>query len=258
MSVVVFTLFAAALGFALFNVWKQRSAADERAASAAEGAALAEAVHAIAHDVDNLMSVLLMNLSAAHHAPPGELEEALGDAERAARTAGMLVRAMRGQTLPPVTDEPFEPIVKLMVALQRRRGADIDLALEGSLTFTGHAADAFRIVHNLLENAVREAKQIPGARTKVVVDAHSLAVSNPVRAPEKLGASIYERGVSGLGSSGLGLAITREAAQRLGMRVEHRVEGDVVTFQLESQPSSGVQAKGDRVPSSRRSAVAGQ
>jgi signal transduction histidine kinase len=256
MSVVVFTLFAAALALALFNVWKQRSAADERAASAAEGAALAEAVNAIAHDVDNLMSVLLMNLSAAHNAPPDELEETLGEAERAARTAGMLVRAMRGQTLPPVTDEPFEPIVKLMVALQRRRGADIDLSFEAEpLTFTGHAADAFRIVHNLLENAVREAKQIEGARTKVKVDEHSLTVSNPVRAPEKLGSAIYERGVSGRGSSGLGLAITREAATRLGMRLEHRVEGNVVSFQLEvsPQPASGVQTKNAPVPADRAS-----
>ncbi|MGZ3422844.1 MAG: sensor histidine kinase [Polyangiales bacterium] len=253
MSVIVFTLFAGALGVALWNVWKQRSAADERAASAAEGAALAEAVNAIAHDVDNLMSVLLMNLSAAHHAPPNELEETLGDAERAARSAGMLVRAMRGQTLPPVTDEPLEPIVKLMVALQRRRGADMDLTIEGSMTFTGHAADAFRIVHNLLENAVREAKQIEGGRTTVVVAPQMLSVSNPVRAPESLAASIYERGVSGQGSSGLGLAITREAAARLGMRLEHRMTGNVVTFQLDGRaPASGVVSKNDLLDPARQ------
>jgi signal transduction histidine kinase len=248
MSIVVFVLLVACLGAALWLMWRQRADSDERAASVAERAAVAEAVHAVAHDLDNLFAVLIANLSAAHDMPEDELQESLSDAEQAATNARALVRALRGQAMPPVADEPIVPIVKLLVALQRRRGRVIELRAKGALTFSGYAADAFRIVHNLLDNAVREAARLPDGKTIVTITDVEMTIENPAHAPE----NVLERMAS---SRGLGLGIARQAADRLEMRLEHSVQDGVVCFSLRRPdvPSSGMRVK-TSVEDARKSA----
>lgn len=234
-SVALFTAFALVLGLVLFRVWRDRTLADERAAANEERAALAEAVQAIAHDLDNLFGILLGNLSTAHDLPPDELDEALHDVERAAGTAKLLVRALRGDAMGEAADEPVSGIVRVLVALHRRRGAAIQARTNGDLLYTGKSADAFRVIHNLLANAVREAGTIPGGEVALEVRAGELRITNPVRDASKLDDSIWTRGVSGARSSGLGLAIARESAARIGWRLRHDVDASSVCFVIEAE-----------------------
>lgn len=244
--IAVYAVCAALLGVALWLVWRQRVASDERAASVAERAAVAEAVHAIAHDLDNLFAVMMANLSAAHRMPKNELEETLTDAEHAATAARSLARALRSQALPPVVDEPIAPIVRLLVALQRRRGGVVDLRVEGDLRFSGHAADAFRIVHNLLDNAVREARTIEEGKVVVSVGDAELSIVNPVRAPEHVATRLLESGAGG--TRGLGVSIARAAAERLGMKLEHAIDGRELRIRLIAEtPSSGVRGSAGEI-----------
>ncbi len=237
-SVALFTAFALVLGLVLFRIWRDRTLADERAAANEERAALGEAVQAVAHDRANLCGILLGNLSTAHDLPPDELDEALNDVERAAGSAKLLVRALRGDAMGEAVDEPASGIVRVLVALHRRRGAAIQLRASGELVYTGHSADAFRVLHNLLANAVREVSAIPGGEVVLEVRSGELRITNPVRDASKLGDSIWTRGVSGARSSGLGLSIARDSAARIGWRLRHEVAGGAVTFVVEADPAA--------------------
>jgi signal transduction histidine kinase len=127
-----------------------------------------------------------------------------------------------------------EAVVRLAVALLRRKGANIRLRLEGDLSYSGPDVDAVRVVHNLLFNAVREIQRIGGgASVRIELRASGLSIANPVRDEARLSEKMYTRGASGEGSTGLGLAITRESAARVGWCVRHELREGHVWFFVE-------------------------
>jgi signal transduction histidine kinase len=233
-ELLVFTAFALILAGSAWWTWKERQDALARAQASAELAALGVGVHSIAHDLQNLFTVIVSNLASVSQLSPDEQHEALRDVEAAARSASVLVQAMRGNA-PNSPGRPgsAEGVVRLTVALLRGNGVPIDLQIDGDLTYMGQDADAVRLVQNLLFNAVREASHISRARVRVELDRRGLRVRNPVRDPSQLDSRIYEEGVSHSGSSGKGLAIARRAAEQLSWVLRHEVHGMDVVFYVE-------------------------
>lgn len=105
----------------------------------------------------------------------------------------------------------------------------IDLEVQGDLPHGGQADGVVRLVQNLLINAVRETQRAGGGVAICLRDGE-LTVSNRVCDACVMDESIYERGVSGADSSGVGLAIARQMATQIGWELDHRVEGEHVTF----------------------------
>ena len=239
LAAITFALFASLLGFAIWWVWQQRELARKQAEMNAELARLGQTVRSVAHDLDNLFAIVLANLSSAESLPPHEMKEMLSDVERAATSASRLVRAMRGAKAAPHGMGSTEPILRLVVALLQR-DVSIVVDVRGDMPFRGSDSDALRVIQNLLVNAMREAKTIPGSSIDVTLDRTELRITNEVRDPTFLTDHIYRPGVTGRGSSGLGLAIARDAAAAIGWSIRHEVSGGRVTFVV--SPSSGAPA----------------
>jgi signal transduction histidine kinase len=238
LSTIVFTLFALALGGAIWWTWRERETArkhaelaERQAATNAELAVLGERVKAVVHDVDNLFAILLSNLSSAGTLPPDELREVLSDVQRATSSASRMMRAIRNAKVGPGGERSVEPIVQLVAALLGRGDVPIEVEHKGKLTYVGSEEDALRVVQNLAVNATREARSIDGARVRIVIDDGALLVTNPTRKPEALlGEQIYEDGVSAASSTGLGLGIVRKRAAAIGWGVRHTVRSGEVCF----------------------------
>jgi len=235
-AAVAFAVFALLLGFAIWWVWQQRELARKQAEMNAELARLGQTVRSVAHDLDNLFAIVLANLSSASSLPPGEMKEMLSDVERAATSASRLVRTMRGTKRPEGAPASTEPILRLVVALMQRSDVPILLEVTGDLEFRGSDADALRVLQNLLVNAVREAATTPDRTVAIHLASASLRITNAVRDPTFLTDHIYRRGVSGSGSSGMGLAIARETASEIGWSLRHEIAGGRVTFILTPAP----------------------
>lgn len=239
LSVVLFTAFALVLAVVLLLIWRQRAEADERAARNEERAAVAEAVHAVSHDVDNLFGVLLGNLSSAHGMDASDVAEMLADLEPAARAAKDLFHSLRGDRTGTSSVESLATIVRVLVGMQRRRGVPVKLTIDGDVEYVGRPGHGFRIVYNLLENAAREVQKQPGAEVEVHLTQDRLCVKNPLRPGHAVDERLFERGFSTHGSSGMGLANVREAAEEIGLTVRHEVKQGAITFVVAkaAQPS---------------------
>ena len=227
-EVVLFTVFGLLLGGLAFWTWQQRQQAERQARMNEQLATMGKEVRSIAHDMNQLFSVILPNLQVARDASPDELPEVLRSIERAAETANTLVQALKGQQRSDATGRASaEGIVRLAIALLRGQKTPIHLKVSGVLHYRGADIDALRVVQNLLFNAVREAARTGGAVNVGLSDAR-LRVTNPIEGAPP--ARLWDAGVSGRGSSGLGLSIAREAANKLGWRVHHEVAGSELTF----------------------------
>ena len=227
-AVLVFASFSILLGFTVWWVWREREQARFRAETNEELARLGARVRTVAHDLDNLFSIVLANLSSAPDLPDHELKEMLADVERAALSASRMVRGIRARA--SVRVGSAEPIVRLAVALVQRSGIPIELRVEGEFTFRGAETEAYRVVQNVMVNAVRETMMHPDGRIDVVVDERGIRVTNPTRDPSSLDASIYAAGKSGAGSTGLGLSIAHDNAASIGWTIAHELDGHLVTF----------------------------
>lgn len=248
---LLFALFALLLGGAAWFSWRQRQIAQEQARMNDVLAALGRSIQDITHDLHNLVSLIIINVASASEMRPEEVPQMLADVEQGARTAVKLIQAIRGGIdRRPSQPGSVEGVVRLHVALLRRKRVPIHTTFEDDLPYHGLDADAVRVVQNLLFNAIREAEQVPSGAVTIELARGALRISNPVRAPERLDASIYARGVSGASSSGLGLGIAREAAERLGWSLRHEVVGRRVTFVVEPDRRSKVPPRDEAAPRS--------
>jgi signal transduction histidine kinase len=230
------TVIGLLLVFVIWWIWTQRNAAREQARREAELAKLAKTMQAISHDLGNLLQIMTANLQSAPRTPDAELMQIVEEVEKAAVSATKLVEAVRGRqsAAPTHGTRSAEAAVRLATALLRHDNVPIQLVVTGDFDHHGTHEDALRIVQNLLINAARECKHLPNARVDVTLDGAALRISNPVRDPALLDDQIWESGTSHAESSGLGLPIVRETANRIGWSVRHLVEGDRVTFLVEA------------------------
>jgi signal transduction histidine kinase len=184
-----------------------------------------ETVDALAHDLQNLLTAMSMALPSTADVGAVDTASLVSDLDRSLSSAVKMVRAMRAlyraELEEPATRDSVEGMVRLAVALLRRKDGRVKLAVRGDFEFVGRRIDALRVIQNLLFNAQREAESIEGGYVRVELESNELRVSNPVRDPDALDGSIYARGRSLRGSSGLGLANAVAVAQTLGWKVDH-------------------------------------
>ena len=243
-SPAVLTAAALLLVWITWWIWGQRQAAREQARREAELAKLTKTMHAISHDLGNLLSVMTVNLQSAQVGPRAseqELLELVDDVSRAASSATKLLEAVRGRQAAAEMGgtRSAEAVVRWAVAMVKRHYPLVGLAVHGDFEHRGSPDEAMRIVQNLLLNAVREATRSGSGTIDVSMDGGALRISNSVRDPATLDESIWEPGTSGEESSGLGLAIVRETAARIGWTVRHEVHGSRVTFIVEPDARVG-------------------
>ncbi|MBI2898469.1 MAG: hypothetical protein HYY06_33265 [Deltaproteobacteria bacterium] len=236
---LLFTLFGLLLGASIWWTWRQRQMAQKQAEMNEQLATLGKTVDGVAHDIAQLAGVLALSLEAAKGEPPEEARRTYSDAEQAARAVRSLIDAVRRRPEQARSGPgSVDGILRMTVALMKRAKAPLAVpCIEGDLAFDGAEIDAIRVIQNLLSNAVREAEKIPGAIIDVVLRDGLLTVTNPVVDPSKLDDGIYEWGLSRSGSSGTGLAASRELAAKLGWTIRHVVEGSSVTFIVERAPA---------------------
>ncbi len=246
-EVAIFTGFGFMLSAIVWWTWQQRQQARAQAELNATLATLGKEVQAIAHDMSNIVGVVLTDAEAALMAPPEDLREALEAVERGAQSASSLAKALKGR--PATSDElrSAEGLVRKSVALMRS-SARIALSVDGDMQFRGDELDVLRLVHNLLVNAAEETRQFEKSIVKVDLEEGVLRVSNQVRDPGKLDESMFLEGKSGRGSTGLGLSIARDAAGRVGWGLRFEVAGDRVTFIVEEQPEEQPEEKPQQRP----------
>lgn len=90
-------------------------------------------------------------------------------------------------------------------------------------------------MQNLLANAVREAAAA-GGEVRVDLADDVLRVTNPLAAGAAPPEGLWDEGVSGGGSTGLGLTIARDLAAKIGWRIRHETEGREVSFVVTPAP----------------------
>jgi len=241
-SVVVLSIFAIAIAFLFGALWHQRQAADERAARNAERAAEVDALHSVAHDLDNIFGTLIGNASTAYDMTPQELAEVCASFEAASRNGRRMIRALRGSVGTP-SEQSVETTLRVIANMHRRCGANVELNVESDLKFTGQPDQAFRIIYNLLGNAAREIAGMPGAVVRAHLSSTELRITNPLRAGAVVDERIFDRGFSSHCSSGLGLHVVREVARAIDLHVSYELGGGEVTFVVSTDPKSATRAK---------------
>jgi hypothetical protein len=135
---------------------------------------IAEALHAIGHELDNHLGILFASLSAARDGSEEERREAIVDGERAAHAIREHLRALRAHERAPATNESLAGIVRLLVAMHRRRGVEVASRMDGELRYTGAPSDAFRLVASMFDVAARA-----GAFEVRIADASFDIVASP-------------------------------------------------------------------------------
>jgi signal transduction histidine kinase len=133
--------------------------------------------------------------------------------------------------------------------------APVELALEsdGPVMVMADPQDVFRILFNLIHNAVGVARRSDGIRRiELAVERKGASVRLRIAddgpgLPEAVRANLFRRGTSESGSTGYGLSIARELAERNGGMLELADIGAGTTFTLDLQ---GVK------PNARRKAAA--
>ena len=248
-TVVALSIFAIGIAIAFAVLWHQRQTADdlaaknaEEAAKNAERAAEVDALHSVAHDLDNIFGTLIGNASTAYDMTPEEVVEVFASVEAAARNGRRMIRALRGSTGAP-SEQSFEAALRLIANTHRRCGTNIDIRVESDLRFIGQPEHAFRIVYNLLGNAAREIQGMDGATIRASLSKTELRITNPLRASAVISDRIYERGYSAHGSSGLGLQIVREVAAEIELHVHHELAEGQITFIVSTEPVSATRAR---------------
>jgi signal transduction histidine kinase len=232
----------------LWLVWRSRESERRRANSALATVerlqTVADGTDGVAHDVNNLLSSVAMNLSGIDQLVlnnPEEASEVIEDASSALYTATRLLAALRSEVAGVDSDATTADFVRLQAALHRKI-VPMDVNVQADLAHGGQWEAAARILQNLFANAVREARAT-GGRVQVWLSEGELSIGNPVRAPEMVQGDIFEPGVSHSGSSGRGLHVARELARQIGWSIHHEVEGSHVRFVIRTNEHGSAERK---------------
>lgn len=231
---LTFMFFGLLLGALVWRMWEQRELERERAERNAQLAELGTKVDDLAHDLRTHLSTIQLDLYVASTAPPEARERAMRQAQQVVDRAAALLRGVRRAAgNEPPASRSVEDIVRGGIEMARTHGADVRLDVRRPMTFEGQEGTALRVFNNLLTNAMTAARADGGSEIHVEIDG-CIRVTNRITGPMPPGEAIYGRGVSGSGSSGVGLAIAREQAAELGWSVSHAVEDGRVTFTVAS------------------------
>lgn len=256
-SVLVLTFCAVLVASAFGVLWKQRQSADElaaknaaEAAKNAEAAAAVDALHSVAHDLDNIFGTLIGNASTAHDMTGEELAEVFAAVEEASRNGRRMIRALRGATGAP-SEHSLGTTLRVITNMHRRTGTKVDLQIDSDLKFIGQPDQAFRIIYNLMGNAAREIEGMENASVRAHLTSSELRITNPLRPGATINERVFERGFSTHGSSGLGLQIVRDVAKEIDLHVSYEIDNGAVSFIVSTEAKSGKRTKSSSRPATR-------
>jgi signal transduction histidine kinase len=116
--------------------------------------------------------------------------------------------------------------IRELVAPTLPRGASLQVVADDPIYVMADAQEVFRILFNLVHNAASIARRGDALRRIRITASHNgsaaviTVVDDGPGLPETVRARLFRRGQSATGSSGYGLAIARELAERNGVVLE--------------------------------------
>ena len=209
-----------------------------------------------AHDIRNTLATIGLHLETLERLSGTRGRQiALAAHDLMSRAAGMCSEAMaHDQTDAASRRRGFDltKTVSQVANLLRAtapQGLEIRVFGTGSFAVLANQQDAFRIVFNLLHNAIAVARKQPeGARmTNVTLLVERSGPMVTVRVvddgpglPQAVRASLFRRKTSRAGGNGMGLAIAREFAERNGgvLRLAESARGTTFVLELAALAST--------------------
>lgn len=226
---VLLSVLAMTMGAFIWKTWQQRELERERAQRNERLALMGRDADDLAHDLSSYLSAVMIDLHLAEVTDSQRRLESIQSAQALANVASELLRTIRREAGTVVKDEySVENIVRGSVAAAQRYGDNVELHVKRPVMFQGPPASAIRVVHNLLTNAILATRRAAHGTVVVELD-EEMRFRNPLPAGERIDERLFERGVSGVGSSGSGLAIAMHHAAQVGWEVHCKCEnGEVV------------------------------
>lgn len=186
------------------------------------------------HQMRTPLAVLKLQVTLARRGDPAALGEIADAADRLEHLVKQLLALARAEETG--TAPPFEPVDlrELAIAVLNRRiaqaieaGVEVDLDADDAPGVQSHRTLLFEILSNLLDNAIRYNRRGGRVVIAVATTAQGVAVTVADDGPglpatdlEQLGKRFTRLSSShGSEGSGLGFAIVRSAAQRLGLSI---------------------------------------
>lgn len=210
-----------------------------------------------AHDIRNALATIGLHLETLERLSGTRGRQiALAAHDLMSRTAAMCSEAMQqGEHIDVANRRRGFDITKTIVQVANLLRAtapqdfEIRVAGSGSFAVLANQQDVFRVVFNLLHNAIAIArKQHEGARMShvtLLVERSGPTVTVRVAddgpgLPPAVRASLFRRKNTQAGGNGMGLAIAREFAERNGgvLRLEESARGTTFVLELAALASS--------------------
>lgn len=224
-----------------------------------------------AHDIRNALATIGLHLETLERLSGTRGRQiALAAHDLMSRAAAMCSEAMTQSESADVANrrrgfDITKTIVQVANLLRSTapRGFEIRVAGSGSFSVLANQQDVFRIIFNLLHNAIAIARKQPeGARmTNVMLLIERSGPMVTVRVaddgpglPQTVRASLFRRKAPQARGSGMGLAIAREFAERNGgvLRLEESARGTTFVLELAALASAhsdgALRSLGARVP----------
>jgi signal transduction histidine kinase len=206
------------------------------------------------HDIRNALSTISLYVDALESPGDDQSRKTAASAQALlSRVAAMCggVAQQLGEGGPPVARARFDlarTVVHVGELIAPILPASVSLQVEssGPVPVLADAQDAFRILFNLLHNAVTVARKTDALRTirLALARTESAAVvtvsDDGPGLPEPVRARLFLGGGSSTGGSGQGLSIARALSERNGgtLRLADRSEGTTFVVELPLDPSA--------------------
>lgn len=225
-EVLLISVSGVVLGAIAHRAWERREErAREQAATRDRLARVGASVEGLAHDLNNLFTIISFQLDEAiESGDASERKESLREMERAMMSASKLLQALQASADgTSAGDGSVEGVVRLTVALLRNTGPRISLVVDGDMGHAAGNAEATRLVRGLIVGAVHEASAVDGATVRVELSEDRLVVQHPTRDDGWFDAWDHEstRGFGGM--SALGRHEAEDAARTIGWSLHREV-----------------------------------
>jgi len=197
---VVLSSIALVSAWAIWWSWRKRYQTEQRARD-------------LAHELGNLMAILHLNvqqLDPHGRTAPDDLVRDIENASIAIYRVFDRWRGRQAQLELPTSDH----LLRSLCGLLGRVGLEVRTRIVAPLPHRGDDEEMVRVLQSLLFDAGREAVRARDPRVEVEMTATELRIESPVRA--STGEPTLETGVNS----------AREAAARIGWRIDRALEGE--------------------------------